>query len=49
MRFLRRRLEIEGERVGLPHPSRAGEYLSRGEKSKQRAEYRWCELRLALH
>src|SRR4051794_37624893 len=48
-RIALRDLEIEGERVRLPHPARAGEKLPRGEKGEQRPEDRRRELRLAFH
>ena len=44
-----RRLEIEGERIRLTDPPRAGKDLPRGQKSEQRSKNRRRELRLAFH
>src|SRR4030088_1683758 len=49
MWFRRRRLEVEGQRVGLSDSSGPGEDLPRREKSKKRPEHRRRELRLTFH
>ena len=48
-RFRLRRLEIECERIGLPHSAGAGKNLARRKKREQRPENRRRELRLAFH
>src|SRR5947209_20205280 len=44
-----RQLEIECQRVRLPHPSRAGKNLAGREKRQQGPEYGRGELRLPSH